>query len=112
MEELQTNCEILWVKLQLKNCKTLFVGAFYRPPETDIEYLTQLDLSLQQIDHSKNIWLVGDFNLPDINWGSDILSNLDSINNEDDESPIRLIPHSNRRPLHEHFIDIVNKYSF
>ena len=46
IEELQTNCEILWVKLQLKNCKTLFVGAFYRPPETDIDYLTQLDLSL------------------------------------------------------------------
>ena len=30
--ELDADSEILWTKIQTQGCRTLFVGAFYRPP--------------------------------------------------------------------------------
>ena len=40
--ELETDCELFWVKLQIVGCKTLYLGSFYRPPEmTDATYLDQ-----------------------------------------------------------------------
>ena len=68
LPDIQSDCEIVWVKVQIKNCKTLYLAAFYRPPDSDIDYLAGLNTSLQKVDHTKNIWVTGDFNLPDINW--------------------------------------------
>ena len=31
-EELETSCEILWVKIEMVKVKSLYVGVFYRPP--------------------------------------------------------------------------------
>lgn len=69
--ELDTECEIVWVELQLMGCKKLVIGAFYRPPnKTDSKYLDQLKLSLNRINITQDtmICLGGDFNLGDINW--------------------------------------------
>ena len=33
--ELETDCEILWCKMELQGSKTLHVGAYYRPHESD-----------------------------------------------------------------------------
>ena len=30
--ELDTNCEIVWCKLNIIGCRTLYLGSFYRPP--------------------------------------------------------------------------------
>ena len=35
--QFQTNFEILWVKLEITGHRPLFIGAFYRPSEDDIE---------------------------------------------------------------------------
>ena len=41
--ELDANCEIIWCKLNIIGCRTLYLGSFYRPPRCiDSEYLTEL----------------------------------------------------------------------
>jgi len=104
--DLDTDCEIVWIQLQLYNCKSLLLAAFYRPPSTNTDYLQNLELSLTRINADKNIWLTGDFNLPDIDWTA--LSPHDPPLT-DLAAPI--IPHTNRRQLHDTFMDIINTYS-
>ena len=33
--ELETDCEIIWVKLNIVGCKTLYICAYYNPNEGD-----------------------------------------------------------------------------
>ena len=69
--ELETDCGLVWVKLQIVGCKTLYLGSFYRPPDiTDPEYLDQLNSSLKRImAYKKSHALIGwDFNCGDIDW--------------------------------------------
>ncbi|ROT75948.1 hypothetical protein C7M84_005481 [Penaeus vannamei] len=40
----------------------------FLPASTNTEYLQNLELSLTRINEDKDIWLTGDFNLPDIDW--------------------------------------------
>ena len=44
--DLQTNSEIIWISIQVKGISPLYIGAFYRPPSTDRNYLIELDTSL------------------------------------------------------------------
>ena len=103
--ELNVNSEIIWIKLQIQGCRSLFVGSFYRPPNSNVEYLQTLDESLSKIDPSKNIWLAGDFNLPDINWTAQA-----PLDNPIHGSDI-ILPDTDRKTLHENFIDIINTHS-
>ena len=68
--ELDTECEVLWVRINLVRAKSLYIGAFYRPPDTDSDYLAHLDTSLSRLTHKNNcnIWLGGDFNAPHVKW--------------------------------------------
>ena len=56
------DCEIIWTSLKLSNCKTLYLSAFYRPPNSITEVL----------DNHPNV-IIGrlDFGLGDIDWASD-----------------------------------------
>ena len=68
--DLDTDCELLWVQIDLTGAKSLHIGAFYRPPDSDVTTLENLNQSLQRLTHrtNGNIWLGGDFNAPHINW--------------------------------------------
>ena len=68
--DLDTDCELLWVQIDLTGAKSLYIGAFYRPPDSDVTTLENLDQSLHRLTHrtNGNIWLGGDFNAPHINW--------------------------------------------
>ena len=69
--ELEKECELVWVKLQITGCKTLYLGSFYRPPDiSDPDNLDQFNSSLKQIMSCKNshVLLGGDFNCGDIDW--------------------------------------------
>jgi len=73
MTELQTDCELLRTQLTIGNSNKLFFGAYYRPHIGDQCSIDELNLSLQRLDEAtKNaeIWLIGDFNAPCINWES------------------------------------------
>ena len=66
--KLQTDCEILWISICVKGLSPVYVGAFYRPQSTDTDYVKELDSSLSKIPPNASIWLLGDFNIPDIDW--------------------------------------------
>ena len=36
LPDLETNCEILWAKVQISASKSLTLGCFYRPPDSKI----------------------------------------------------------------------------
>lgn len=66
------DCEIVWTKITHNSGDVLF-GSFYRPPSTSVDYLEQLESSMNNVKqlnglNGKHVILGGDFNLPDINW--------------------------------------------
>ena len=71
-KELDTNCEIIWVTIKIQGSKDITIGAFYRSPQSGNtnDYMNELRESINKIKRSDNeqIWLAGDFNLPDIDW--------------------------------------------
>ncbi|XP_072022667.1 uncharacterized protein [Amphiura filiformis] len=68
--DLDTECEIVWAQIEIIGAKSIIVGAYYRPPKSDMAYFRQLRESLNKIKKSQhsNIWLAGDLNLGDIDW--------------------------------------------
>ena len=53
--KLDTNCEIVWCKMNIIGCRTLYLGSFYRPPDKiDDDYLEEFNSSLSQIMSNGN----------------------------------------------------------
>ena len=89
--ELDVDAEIVWAKLVIPDCKALYVGAFYRQPRTNIEYLDLLDSSLSHLNtRDSDIIIGGDFNLPDVNWNTGVVDVT-----------------SSRAALHHRFMEII-----
>ena len=44
--ELETDCKIIWVKLNTVGCKTLYICTYYNPNEGDEASLASFDMSL------------------------------------------------------------------
>ena len=88
-------CEMMWVELKITGAKPVLVGSFYRPPKSDLEYLTMLRESLTRIDFNRysNIWLGGDFNLAGVDW------------------PMQCVrPGADKAPICREPIDLANDY--
>ena len=65
---LDSDCELVWPKIELLCARNLYVGAYYRPPSAN-NTLLGLEQSLQKLRNSNSVvWLGGDFNLPNIDW--------------------------------------------
>lgn len=71
--QLVTNCEVEWIKIKLKECKDLYVGAFYMP-ERNHRDLDELQKSLNKLmengQKQRDTIIAGDFNCPDIEWST------------------------------------------
>ena len=81
-EELRTDydCGMTWVQITVTGLSNLFVGAFYRLPDSDNpDYLAQLDTCLSRIPENAHTWLSGDFNIADINWTAVLKGLLPSL---------------------------------
>ena len=64
-KKLKTNCELIWVKIDMATTKPIYIAAFYRPKEGDTESIIELRRSLDMAAQLKgNLWLLGDFNYP------------------------------------------------
>ena len=71
-KELQTDCEILWVKLELEGCKSLYIASYYRPHEGDLHSFEELQKSLEHVSQlNGDVWVLGDLNFPDISWSDE-----------------------------------------
>ena len=79
--KLDTKCELLFVDLKLKDPKYVKIGCLYRPPWTNEEYIEDLQKVLGEIDPQRrnNVWLGGDFNVPNVDW-SDVMCSPNSSN--------------------------------
>ena len=65
---LDSDCELVWAKIELLGARNLYVGAYYRTPSAN-NTLLGLEQSLQKLRNSNSVvWLGGDFNLPNIDW--------------------------------------------
>ena len=68
-KDLETEREILWIKLNIASNKNLYVGAYYRPNVTDEQSFNSLAQSLAKLlRDSSQVWLAGDMNLPGLEW--------------------------------------------
>ena len=79
-----TNCEQVMVEVFPLGRPKLFIGVFYRPPNDNIDSLLELRSSLDKLDESCRLILVGDFNLPKIDWSHDYPTPA-SNNNQNEE---------------------------
>ena len=70
--DLETDCEVMWCKLNMAGSKTLHIGSFYRPDISDDSSLGQLAISLSRIPPGHSVLLGGDFNLPHVDWENDM----------------------------------------
>ena len=71
-KQLKTECEIVWVKIEMATNKPLYVAAYYKPKDGDTKSAAELKRSLELADSLKgNIWLLGDFNYPIFSWNQD-----------------------------------------
>ena len=69
--EFNSDCENLWVQLNLTGSKSVLIGAYYKPHEFDQPSLHELSKSLDMVKQtSSTIWLMSDFNLPKVDWQS------------------------------------------
>ncbi|KAK6967414.1 hypothetical protein BgiMline_027229 [Biomphalaria glabrata] len=65
---------------------SLIIGSIYRPPNSSLEYMQELCnqiTALKETNKNAVFWIMGDFNLPDINWKTltiDKHQNLKDIN--------------------------------
>jgi hypothetical protein len=67
-KELATQTESIWASIHVKGVSPVFIGAFYRSQTTNEDYIKQLDTALSKIPKQASVWLLGDFNLPDVDW--------------------------------------------
>lgn len=71
-KQFQTNCENVWVKIDIVSAKSLFVAAYYRPKEGDIQSAEELRRSVDRVTKTQgNVWILGDFNYPKFSWDAE-----------------------------------------
>ena len=79
--------EQVFPKIHFGQNNDLLIGAFYRPPNSDLQYVNDMCSSIESTCHEQRntvTWIGGDFNLPDINWTYltvDGNRNISQINN-------------------------------
>ena len=74
--EINTPCDIVFVKIDCANKESLIVGSVYRPTNNNESYSQVLFGAISKISkqfRKSAIWITGDFNLPDINWSDNII---------------------------------------
>ena len=80
MPPFKTNCEVLWVKMELVGTKPLFLAAYYRPKEGDADSSEEFKKSLEIVSSYKgDIWVFGDLNYPKLDWDVDDVPIIKSV---------------------------------
>ena len=76
VQEWETDCEILWIKLQLAGSVPLRIAAYYKPSESDTKSFEEFKRSIAMVSTVKgHTWVLGDFNFPKFCW-ADIIPTI------------------------------------
>ena len=69
----------MWTKVNFTRNKSIYVASYYRPPNDHLQSLEALHESLTKLYRTQktppNVVIAGDFNLPDINWSKQQITN-------------------------------------
>ena len=57
-------------KILITGIKHIYVSSFYKPHKHDEYSLKELWSSVEKIPQNSHVWILGDFNLPDMNWST------------------------------------------
>ena len=96
--QFKTDCDVVWVKIEMVGAKPLYIAAYYRPDEGDAASAEEFEKSLSLVNQEKgNIWVLGDLNYPKLTW-------------DDDDVPI-IKPGRSFPKLYEDFVDLMNENS-
>jgi hypothetical protein len=66
-----TSIESVWCSIRCPKTKTIFVCAYYRPPNSDVTSILELETQIRSItsrNTERNLIIGGDFNTPSIDW--------------------------------------------
>jgi len=70
--DFESNIEIIWIEFKVDNCRKVFCGTVYVPPDTKASVYASLEESLNrvqsQVRSGDSVLLFGDFNLCDAAW--------------------------------------------
>ncbi|CAG2222065.1 unnamed protein product [Mytilus edulis] len=93
--ELQTECEIVWCKLELIGHKAIYLSSYYNPKTSNENGYLELEKSLTRANNIKNalIIMAADFNLPDWDWKTKSLK-----------------PNTQHTNIHHKFTDILDDH--
>ena len=59
-KEFKTDCEIVWIKIELEGTRPLFIAAYYRPKEGDSYSADEFRRSVEMVSQQKgDIWVLG-----------------------------------------------------
>ena len=76
LDNLNSKCEIVWTKIHFARNKSTLFTSYYRPPGDHLDSIEALQASLSKLYRSQkstpNVLIAGDFNLPDIDWDSQL----------------------------------------
>ena len=100
--QFRTNCEMVWVKLEVAGVHPLYICAYYKPTEEDQDSMLELRRSIELVKRQTaetkgNIWVLGDFNLPKLTWT--------------DRSP-SVKPDCSLTKTYDLFLDLLNDFGF
>lgn len=81
--DLEYNAELLKCELRSEGKRKILVVLFYRPPDSDLDYLKELKKSLLYASrHNFDKLLICDLlNLPNVNWSTCTANSSDSLRN-------------------------------
>ncbi|CAG2245081.1 bsaA [Mytilus edulis] len=65
--ELQTDCEIVWCKMEIIGHKTVYLSSYYNPKTSNEKGYTEYGISIERASNVRNAFIIsaGDFNLPE-----------------------------------------------
>ena len=68
--ELQTDCEIVWARINLVGAKTLYLSSYYHPKTSDEQSILEFQHSMERATRIHNAMFIigGDFNFPGWIW--------------------------------------------
>ena len=81
-KDLETSAEIIVCEVRPVERKKIAVIVFYRPPDSDLQYIKEFKRSLQLVQRCNRfdqVIICGDFNRLDIDWKTGTASNNNSI---------------------------------
>ena len=73
--ELQTDCEIVWCKMEIVGHKTVYLTTYYNPNTTNERGYDENRISIVRTSNIQNVFIIsaGDFNLPGWDWSQSII---------------------------------------